>query len=644
MLGKILLMASIPVCAALTILASEPTVMTINGRKVPKSEFQYLFNKNNQQQLVPQTIDEYVDMFKIYKLKVADAIDMGIDTTASFKKEIESYRKELAAPFIADSIFINKMIKDSYNHLMEEVEVSFIKIPKSRNPLENGKLKNRADSLLTLLQNGADFAEIAANYSSDPAAAEGGYHGYMSSAKMPYTFEQELYSLKPGKLSGVVELYDGYYIIKPGSRRPAQARMEVAHILRLVPQSASEDNKTRLQNEMDSIYNILVQNPERFGIIAKQFSDDKMSGRQEGKLPVFGSGEMIPEFEEVARTLQPGEISKPFLTRYGWHIIKKHKDVPLDNYDQFRASMLQRISNPQDERYRVVRDHELQRLVDKYKGRLDSKIINRMKTEASAGIDSLYLANWTTMPQSFEKAGKIGKETVTAGDILSPLKNYKGVIPADQASTVIDRLANNALQQKALELEEANLYKTEPEYRNLLDEYTDGSLLYEVSLIKVWDKGSKDIEGMDTYFQANRNNFKWDKPRAKGILVQSLNDSVSSLVRDRLQKGPNDQKYLEALKKEFSGKALIDLIVVEEGVNPMVDNIMFGGPAAKPRFANFNDYFLFDAKIITAPEEASDVRGEVASAYQNALEKEWIEELLVKYPVVINYDVINKMK
>lgn len=643
MIRSILISAALPLCASAAVMAKEPAVMKIAGEEVPASEFLYLYNKNNQQQLVPQSIDDYVEMFKIYKMKVADAKSLGIDTTESFKKEMAQYRRELAAPYIADSAFINSMIDQAFEHSGEEVEVSFIKVPKSRMPQENQRNKALADTLVVQLRNGADFAQIAKAFSQDVAADQGGYHGFMTFGRLPYNFEEALYSTRQGEISDVIELSDGYYILKPGQRRPSRGKVEAAHILKLT-NMLPENERAQRKQQIDSIYALLKENPQRFGELAKSFSDDKMSARQEGKLPAFGSGEMLPEFEQVAFSLGVGEISEPFESRYGWHIIKKSGEMAPPTKDEVKEMVSQKMNNPQDERYRVIKEREMSALVAKHKGELNEELIKRMKTDASAaGIDSLYLANWTTIPNASLKAGTVGGKTVTPSDILSPLKNSKDV-PAEMAEQVIDRLASRALEMAALEAEEELLYQTETDYRNLLDEYTDGSLLYEVSLMKVWDKGSKDEEGLNNYFNQHRADFKWKSPHAKGVLVQSLNDSVSNLVRQRLEVMPVNLETLSTLRKEFSGKAVMDIVVVEEGVNPMVDNIMFGGPAAKTKFLNFTDYFMFNPRLIEAPEEMSDVRADVATAYQNELEQEWIKELKAKYPVKVNKKVIEKLK
>ena len=630
--------------AAVNIHASDPVVMSVNGIDVPKSEFEYLYHKNNQQQIQPQSLEDYIQLFKIYKLKVADAKSQGLDTTESFKKEMSQYRRELASPYIADSAFILSLVDETFKRTKDEVSVSFIKIAKSRNPMENNNLRHLADSLRTELINGKDFAEIAKLYSQDMAADQGGYHGYLTVGRLPYNFEEALYTTPSGKISEVVDLMDGYYILKPGDRRPSKGKVEAAHLMKLVPNNATAEERIAIKSEIDSLYRVLIENPFKFEEMARKYSDDKASARQDGKLPIFSSGEMVPEFENVAFSMADGTISEPVESKFGWHIIKKYKSYPSSEYAKVKEDILKRVNNPQDARYRVVKEKELKNLVAKHKGKIEKKNLDKLKKAAQiAGIDSMYLANWTTMPLSDTKIATIGKKNITAGEVLAPFKKMKDV-DKEMAPKLLDQSVDRALGNAAFEIEQDWLYVNEPAYRNLMDEYTDGSLLYEVSLINVWDKAAKDDAGLDNYFKTHKSNYKWDKPRVKTILVQTLNDSISSLVKKELEAIGGDRNRLADVKKEFTGKALIEYVVAPQGANAMIDNVMFNGPATKPKVATYNEFFLYEPRIVDQPEEYTDVRAEVTADYQQQLETDWVKELETKYPVVINYEEIMTVK
>lgn len=555
--------------------AKDEVIMTVNGVDVPRSEFEYLYHKNQQQQVDPQSLEEYAEMFKIYKLKVADALSQRLDTMTAFQKEMDQYKADLATPYMTDSLFLNSLVKEAYDLSREEVEAFHIMLAKSQSDMETSKAKAQADSLRSVLLNGGDFAELAAKYSIDRASSDnGGRMGYIVSGRFPYAFEKAAYSLAPGEISEIVESPQGFHILKGGKHRPARGSVLVEHIMKMVPPTATPEQQAAAKATIDSIYNLVVANPNSFEDLARELSDDKGSGRQGGKLNWFGAGMMVEPFDSASFALEVNEISLPVRSQYGWHIIRKLDKKAPASLEEMKPQVLKRIANPQDERYNLV----------------EKNLINNLR------------------------------------------KKHKKILQKQN-------LDDEALK----EVEYEWLYANEPDYRNLLNEYREGSLLYEASLREVWDKAAKDNEGLTDYFNSHRDDYKWTKPHVKGILVQATNDSVASLVRTGLRE-VTDENGLKALRKQFVGKASMDRILMEEGQNPMVDNVIFGGEPVKPNNKKYTVYFIFEPKILEAPESMTDVKSLVTSDYQNKLEHDWVEKLKSKYPVQINEKVLKKVK
>ncbi len=561
--------------AVLCATAKDEVIMTVNGVDVPRSEFEYLYHKNQQQQVDPQSLDEYAEMFKIYKLKVADALSQKLDTVSAFRKEMDQYKIDLAAPYMTDSLFLNSLVKEAYDLSREEVEAFHIMLAKSANENDNIKVKAQADSIRSVLLNGEDFGELAAKYSVDRASSNaGGRMGYIVAGRFPYAFEKAAYTLAPGQISEIVESPQGFHILKGGKHRPARGTVLVEHIMKMVPPTATAEQQASARASIDSIYNVVVANPERFEDLARELSDDKGSGRQGGKLNWFGAGMMVEPFDSASFALKVNEISRPVKSQYGWHIIRKMDAKEPASLAEMKPQVLKRIANPQDERYNLV----------------EKNLINNLR------------------------------------------KKHKKILQKQD-------LNDEALK----EVEYEWLYSNEPDYRNLLNEYREGSLLYEASLIEVWDKAAKDNDGLTDYFNAHREDYKWTKPHVKGILVQAANDSVADLVRSSLKEA-SDDNAIKAIRKQFVGKASIDRILMEEGQNPMVDNVIFGGNPVKPNNKKYTVYFVFDPKMLNAPETMSDVKSLVTSDYQNQLERDWVERLKSRYPVKVNEKVLKKVK
>ena len=287
LLSLALVLASVAVVQAKG--SKDPELMTINGKAVTLGEFEYLYHKNNSQQLAPQTIDEYLDMFVTYKQKVADAESEGIDNTEAFKNEFDGYRRELAEPYLRNKEMEDSIIRAVYSHMQEDVDVSHIMLASKGPGIDAEAQKHTLDSIRTAILNGADFAALARQYSIDRAARKnGGRMGFIPVGRLPYTFEDAAYNTKAGEISPVVETPFGFHIVKVNARRPARGQVLAQHILKLT-QGLSEEDAAKKKAEIDSIGALLAAGAD-FEEIAKKESEDPGSQRNGGRLHWVGGG------------------------------------------------------------------------------------------------------------------------------------------------------------------------------------------------------------------------------------------------------------------------------------------------------------------------------------------------------------------
>ncbi len=619
--------------------AKDPVIMTINGEDVTKSEFEYLYNKNSQQQINPQTLDEYVEMFKLYKMKVADAKAAGLDTTAKFRKEAEQYRHDLATPYLADSVYLNQLVDEAYARSRKEAVAKHIMFFKSPNPEHNLQMKAKADSLKQVLDNGGNFEELARQYSQDKrSAVKGGTMGYIVSGQYPYGFEVAAFATPEGSISDVVESPQGYHILKGGHKRDARGRVKVSHILKLARQ---ESDWARAKEQIDSLYQVVTANPEKFNEIATTNSDDRGSARQGGQLPWFGAGEMVEEFDSAAFALKKGEISKPVKSQFGYHIIiKQDERGPLPK-EAVKKQTLARMSSPQDERYSLIQKHQTELFAARHKAQVNQSGLDAVNDYvAKNGIDSLFYAKWLGNDGNITLMTADGNKYNVA-DFVAKFNGVKQSNPA-AAKEIIDANLDSWMNGILTGLEEEALAKSEPDYRNLLKEYVDGSLLYEVSVLKVWDKAAKDIPGLEKYFAENRMKYKWDTPHVKGVFVQAVNDSVATAIKN-LARGAAEDDIVPALRKQFKNQMAAEKILVPKGSNAMVDYVAFDGPVAPSSIEKYPVMFMLNKRVLTVPEEMQDVKGLVTSDYQNMFQEQWENELRNKYSVKVNKKVLKSV-
>lgn len=619
--------------------AKDPVIMTINGEDVTKSEFEYLYNKNSQQQINPQTLDEYVEMFKLYKMKVADAKAAGLDTTAKFRKEAEQYRHDLATPYLADSVYLNQLVEEAYARSRKEAVAKHIMFFKSPNPEHNLQMKAKADSLKQVLDNGGNFEELARQYSQDKrSAVNGGTMGYIVSGQYPYGFEVAAFATPEGSISDVVESPQGYHILKGGHKRDARGRVKVSHILKLARQ---ESDWARAKEQIDSLYQVVTANPEKFNEIATTNSDDRGSARQGGQLPWFGAGEMVEEFDSAAFALKKGEISKPVKSQFGYHIIMKQDERDPLPKEAVKKQTLARMSSPQDERYALIQKHQTERFAARHKAQVNQSGLAAVNDYAAKnGIDSLFYAKWLGNDGNITLMTADGNKYSVA-DFVAKFNGVKQSNPV-AAKEIIDANLDSWMNGILTGLEEEALAKSEPDYRNLLKEYVDGSLLYEVSVLKVWDKAAKDIPGLEKYFAENRMKYKWDTPHVKGVFVQAANDSVATAIKD-LARGAAEDDIVPALRKQFKNQMAAERILVPKGSNAMVDYVAFDGPVAPSSIEKYPVMFMLNKRILTMPEEMQDVKGLVTSDYQNMFQEQWENDLRKKYNVKVNKKVLKSV-
>lgn len=619
---------------------NDPVLMTIGGKPVTLSEFEYLYHKNNSQQSTPQDIEEYLQLFIPYRQKVAAAEDLGLDKSEDFAREFNTYRRDVSAPYLKDNAVEDSIIASQYERMKTEVDVSHIMLFFQTPGKTMEQKKAMMDSLLVCIEQGQPFDSLAIKYSADvSSASKGGRMGYIAANRYPATFEDAAYTLGVGEHSGVIASPVGYHIVKVNGRRPARGQVLVEHILRMT-RGKDEAGAAEQKHYIDSLYT-LVTNGGNFEAIAAANSEDPGSAAQGGKLPWFGPGQMVPEFEEVAFSLGNGDISSPFATSYGYHIIKRLDGKDIESFEQAKGAILNMLNR--DERGQLATRRKLAQLKKEYGAKVDAKAVNALKATiiAAGGVDSAMYAGFLG---SDEIVARIGKDKLPLSEVIAvQLPNgFAGSAEAqaDQLSEAVDR----ALDAATIEKKQAALMVEEPAYRNLINEYRDGMLMFEIQDRNVWSKAKNDPEGLEEFFCTNRANYTWDSPRFKSRIIFAESDSILNKVNDFL--AANEvalDELASVLRKEFGKQVKVERVLAAQGENVITDYLGFNGP--KPESTGrWIAYEAWQPRIIEQPEEALDVRGVVITDYQDYLLGKWMEELDKKYPAKVDKKVLSQAK
>lgn len=623
---------------------SDPTLMKINGKNIPLSEFEYIYNKNNTNNVVDKkSLEEYVELFVNFKLKVEEAIAQGLDTTQSFKNELAMYRNQLAEQYLkSDESVSEELLKTLYDRKKEELQVShiLIRIPEGGTANDTTTAYNKAMEIYKRTQK-EDFETLARDVSEDPSVSHnGGNIGWISALRTPYTFEDMAYQTPVGKVSMPIRTFIGYHIIKVNDKRQSQGEVKVAHIL-LLNDRNNPDNNESIQARADSIYNLILAG-EDFGELAVKFSQDPGSASQKGELPWFESGRMIPEFESASFALKnKGEVSKPIASQFGWHIIKLIDKKPLAEFDELKKTLENYLL--QSDRVQTLPNTFIENLKKEYNFVQDKEALNEIYSLADkyAFADSAFVAEGKKLNKTFLSYAHM---QIPQSDFINHLaatgRGFRGI-----RSDFIDIQLKDYVYNKLIGFEQTQLNRKYPEFRNLMQEYHDGILLFEVMNKEVWEKASQDKEGLSKFFEANKDEYAWTKPHYKGRVILAK-DKASLRAAKNILKRANPDSIDTYIQKRLNDS--IQYVKVEKGLwiqgeNPVIDSKIFKTGKYKPT-KEYPYYFVQGKMLKTHPEDYTDVRGVVTANYQDYLEKEWIAALRAKYPVEIDEKVLKTVK
>ncbi|MER2996245.1 peptidylprolyl isomerase [Pontibacter populi] len=521
--------------------SKEPAIATLGSQPLSTSEFKYVYEKNNggnEDAYSEKSVEDYLELYTNFKLKVLEAESRGLDTTTAFNRELEGYKEQLALPYLTENSVTDKLVREAYERSKQEINASHILITLDPDaaPQDTLAAYNKVMALRKRAQAGEDFAKLAKENSQDPSAAEnGGNLGYFTAMQMVYPFENAAYNTEAGQLSMPVRTRFGYHLIKVHNKRAARGEVKVAHIMvRATPGMPKADSLAAKQR-IDAIYK-RVQRNENWDKLTSEFSEDDNTADNGGELPWFGTGRMIPAFEEAAFALQKeGEIAKPTLTPYGWHIIKLIEKRGLPPYEDMEQNLRNKVAK--DSRSELNKAVFLKRI------RQENNFteVAEAKTAAfSKANDALLKGTWNFEQNEKDKTQKATLFTIqgkpyTVADFYSYVEENQRPRTNGTPEYAMTLLYDNFVNKSLLDYERANLENKHTDYRMLVREYHDGILLFQMMDEKVWSKAVEDSVGLKAYFEANKENYKWGE-RVDAIVISAANKDLLKAAQSQLDK------------------------------------------------------------------------------------------------------------
>ena len=616
---------------------SQEVLLNIEDEKITLDEFSHIFNKNNDNEKIDKEyLDEYIELFINFKLKVKEAKNLGFDTVSTFIDELNGYRKQLAKPYLRDDNFNDDLFDEALDRIQYDINASHILI--NINEENNDEALNKINDIRRDIINGnISFEESAIKYSDDKSAVENkGNLGYFTAFMMVYDFETAAYTTDINDISKPVKTKYGYHIIKVNDKRKAVGERKVAHIMFKTGKNAKPDKILDAQNKINKTYELL-KNGDRFAEVAERFSEDRSTAVKGGVLPPFGVGKMVSEFETQSFKLNsPGDFSEPFKTDFGWHIVMLLEDYPIVLNDDLYLKVKTGIER--DSRSKLSSEYMAKKLKDQYKVNVYKENFNSLRRAAVKDVKN---TSWDG-----KNALDLDKPLFKIESMIFYQNDFTDYILKNQKNNnSFDDLYLDFLDKSLFVYEESQLENKYPEFKILLNEYREGILLFDLTNKNVWKKAVEDSLGLIRYFSDNSEKYQW-KERLNASIYTCIDLSTAKKVKSllyKLNRGSIDNSViLEKVNKDSPLNLDIKTNNYLRGENKYIDIISWKKGISKDIVADDGSYIIINVKdVLSAGNMTLDsVKGKVISDYQKFLDNQWILYLRDKYKYSVNKDLL----
>jgi peptidyl-prolyl cis-trans isomerase SurA len=629
--------------------AAKEVLFTINQKPYYTDEFTRIYKKNLDlvKDESQKDLNQYLDLFIGYKLKVNRAYKLGLENSAQYQNELKSYRSQLATNYFNDTKITQELIEEGYNRLQKEVRASHILIMVDENAAPEDTLAayKKMQDIRHKAVNGEDFGNLAMQLSQDPSAKENkGDLGYFSAFRMVYAFESAAYKTPKGQISKIFRTRFGYHILKVDDVRNNRGEVTVAHIMILNPKEEDAD-KDRAKTTIQDIYKKLQQG-ENFETLARQFSEDKSSAGKGGVLNKFSSGQLSSEeFENVAFSLtEANATSQPFASQFGWHIVKLIEKHPVKTLEEMKPELESKIGK--DDRSKLIVASLNEKLKKKYTHKRDAKYFS---TLSKLVTNDFYENKWTT-PESVKNSKTTlltinNDKQITGSDFMAFVeKQQKSAMAIKPVSKLVEALYEKFLDEQLSTYYNNNLENEFPEFANVMEEYRDGLLLFDLMEKEIWERSKTDTIGLKNFYDANKNNYMW-KNRLDAVVASSTKMDVIKKVQSMLKKNTAPQAIKDKLNTDKVVEVMINSGIFEEGSASLPKNTKFAQGVSE--IVKDGDYYFVTKVQKTLPETVKtfeECKGKLINDYQQYLEQRWIDDLRQEFNIKINQSVFQKVK
>lgn len=611
------LLAGMLLC--LPAIADAQTLFSFGGTRVSKEVFLNAYNKNNPEGMQNrQAMEDYLELYIRYRLKVQWAYQQQLDTLPSVQMEWESFRNQVAAQYISDDSTLQALVTQALARSMSERKIAHIYVAKASDSVQS---LSKISAAMAALKAGKSFEEIALKYSEDPSVNQNkGTIGWISPFVLPYELENLAYETAVNATSQLYSSENAWHIFKVLDTRPAQGKTTVAQILLEVPANGEE----RVKKKADSIYTALQAGAE-FAEMAKQFSDDNASYMNGGELPAFTPGTYDPFYEEIiSRLPKSGSISAPFKTSQGYHIVKllSREGIPDTSRDNIREEIRNKVLS--SDRNKLTNE------------------VAYLKARKQTGLKILPVAanrNAATI------IATLGKRELTEGGFQLYRQEQAGLRRENEKIPTEEQERLQYIQQQVMQEYLRNLEVYNPAFSLQLKEFREGTLIFEAMQQQVWDKAANDEKGLENYYRQNAHRYTW-KDSFRGVLFTCSDEATAQTIYQQLVQQPSNWSTIIARFRNTviadTGRFEYDQLPFKLDPNKIAATTLTR-PLEIQESEQFGFIYCMEKLAANLPRTFQDARGYILNDYQNQVEENWIRELKKTYPVKVNKSVLNSL-
>ena len=626
---------------------SREVLFTVDEKPYYTDEFARIYKKNLDlvKDDTQKDLNQYLDLFVGYKLKVNKAYKLGLQNNPKYQNELKSYRTQLAKNYFNDTKITQELVEEGYNRLQKEIRASHILITVDENAAAEDTLKayKKIEDIRKKAVAGEDFDNLAVQFSQDPSAKENkGDLGYFTAFRMVYPFENAAYNTPKGQVSKIIRTRFGYHILKTVDVRDNRGEITVAHIMILNPKESdvNKDSKSIITD----IYK-KIQQGEKFEDLAKQFSEDKSSASKGGVLNKFGSGQLSSEeFESMAFALKnPGDISQPFQSQFGWHIIKLIERHPIKTLDEMKAEIENKVGK--DDRSKKITASLNEKLRKKYTHKRDNK---QFAAVSKLITNDYYDSKWTEPANAKDFTAPlltINSKKIDGKAFLDFVeKQQKGNLKTKPLSKLSEELFTKFQDEQLNAYYDENLENDFPDFANVMEEYRDGLLLFDLMEKEIWERAKTDTTGLKAFYDQHKMEHMWKK-RVEVTIASSTKEDTAKKALALLKKGAEPQ----AIKEKLNVKDIVSVMtksgIFEEGSDALPKTMKYDVGISNV-FKEGEYYFVtkVDKVLPAAPKTLDECKGKVVNDYQQYLEQRWVDDLKKEFTVKVNNDAFDHIK